>query len=155
ARLAAALLPPHPLTGHKTVSVGPAQYLHRQALTRGLDGVLFYDRDGTVLETATANVFALLRGELLTPPAPPLALPGVMRAFCLERLRQWGVPVREQPFLLEELPEAEGAFLTSSLAGGVPVREVDGQAIPVGEKLRGLLRQLHLPVPESRAGREA
>ncbi len=150
AHLTTALLPAHPLTPHKTTSVGPAQVLHRQALAAGFDGVLFYDHQRVVRETATANIFAVFDGEVLTPPAPPLALPGVLRGYCMASLREQGWPVREAHFCLEELLACEGAFLTSSLSGIVPVRAIDGQPLPFPAELFRVFQRGNLPVPGNR-----
>lgn len=147
ARLTTALLPAHPLTGHKTTSTGPAQLLHRQALAAGFDGVLFYDHQELVRETATANIFAVFGKEVLTPPAPALALAGVVRGFCISYLQEAGWEVREARFPVARLFACDGAFLTSSLAGVVPVRAINHTPLPFSPELREVLHSAPIPAP--------
>lgn len=146
-RLTTAVLPANPLTGHKTTSVAPAQVFHRRALASGYDGVVFLDADGCLRETATANLFVVFRAEIVTPPAPQRALPGVIRSWCLQSLAQAGWAVREGDVTLPQLLAADGAFCTSSLAGLVPVRAVDGVPLPFPGTLRQFMRGQGLPVP--------
>lgn len=145
--LTTAFLPANPVTGHKTTSAGPAQLLHRRALAAGFDGVLFYDHQGQVRETATANIFAVFGKEVLTPPAPPLALPGVVRAWCLSSLRELGWDVGEAPWPLTRLWAGDGAFCTSSLSGVVPVRAIDHRPLPLPSELLEVLHGGGIPAP--------
>lgn len=147
AHLTTAFLPANPLTGHKTTSVGAAQLLHRQALAAGFDGVLFFDHQDLVRETATANIFAVFGNEVFTPPAPSLALPGVVRRWCISYLQEVGWRVVEARFSLERLFASDGAFLTSSLAGVVPVRAIDHRLLPFPPALREVLQNPRVPAP--------
>jgi len=70
---------------------------------------LICDADGTVLEASSANVWALIDGELVTPPADGRILPGITRAWLLEA----GVG-REAAFTLEQ---AQTLVVTSSIRG--------------------------------------
>lgn len=149
-RVTTAALPATPMTGHKTTSVGPAQLLHRQALAAGFDGVVFYDHQGQVRETATANIFAVFGGEVVTPPAPPSALPGVVRAWCLSYLRELGWEVREACLPLARLLACDGAFLTSSLAGIVPVRAIEDKVLPFATDIFHAFKKGPVPVPGHR-----
>ena len=72
---------------------------------------LVCDLDGTVLESATANLWILKDGELLTPPADGRILPGTTRARLLESARA----TRESELTLDDLETAEAIVLTSSI----------------------------------------
>jgi branched-subunit amino acid aminotransferase/4-amino-4-deoxychorismate lyase len=72
---------------------------------------LVTDLDGAVLETATANVWILRGGELLTPPDDGRLLPGTTRA----RLLHSAHPAREAELTLADLEAAEAIVLTSSI----------------------------------------
>lgn len=146
-RLTTAVLPAGPLTGHKTTSVAPAQVLHRRALASGYDGVVFLDADSCLRETATANIFVVFGREVVTPPVPQRALPGVMRSWCRESLARAGWAVREGDLTVPELLAADGAFCTSSLAGLVPVRSVDEKTLAFPAELLAFLQGSNPPVP--------
>jgi len=98
--------------------------------------------DGTLLEGSISNIFLLLDGMLLTPPAGNLVLPGVTRARVLQAARQLGLPTREQPLHPDHLARAEEVFLTSSLFGLLPVTEIGDHKLaagPVARRIRQLL----------------
>jgi branched-subunit amino acid aminotransferase/4-amino-4-deoxychorismate lyase len=82
--------------------------------------------DGDVAEADSANLFAVVEGDLLTPPLDRGVLPGVTRARCLEALP--GV-AREGRIARDALARASEVFLTSSLDGVTPVVAVDGRAL--------------------------
>ncbi len=79
---------------------------------------LFVDDDGLVLETATANVWVVEGGALLTPPADGRILPGVTRADVLATRSG----AREEPITLERLRRAPAVFVSSSLGPWRPAR---------------------------------
>jgi para-aminobenzoate synthetase / 4-amino-4-deoxychorismate lyase len=107
---------------------------------------LLVERDGRVLETARANVFALGRdGVLRTPPADGAILPGVTRAAAIALARERGIDVREEPLSLDALRAARELFATGSVRGVEPVRSIDGVAIrgdgAVGRAIADALRR--------------
>ncbi|THE17159.1 bifunctional aminodeoxychorismate synthase component I/aminodeoxychorismate lyase, partial [Kocuria rosea] len=87
---------------------------------------LLVDADGMLLETGRANVFVVVDGAVLTPPADGRILPGVVRARVLAALRAAGTDVRERPVAWAELVRATEVFVTNSVAGVHPVGAVDG-----------------------------
>jgi para-aminobenzoate synthetase/4-amino-4-deoxychorismate lyase len=156
-RVTATALPPDPVPPWRLVPVrlpgglGGHKWADRRVLahepepglwSRSCDPLLV-DADGTVLETGRANVFAVLGGTVLTPPADGRILPGVVRARALEALRRTGTDVHERPLRLEELAAATEVFVTNSVVGAHPVGAVDGIGRwapgPVLDSLRRLL----------------
>jgi para-aminobenzoate synthetase / 4-amino-4-deoxychorismate lyase len=109
--------------------------------------LLIADRDGEVLETDRANVFAVIDGVLVTPPADGRILPGVTRAAVLRLAARDGGPVREEPISTARLLAASEVFVTNSVAGLVPARSLDQPAAtwpnwasgPVAGRLRAAL----------------
>lgn len=155
-RVTATALPPDPVPPWRLVPVrlpgglGGHKWADRRALahepepglwSRSCDPLLV-DADGTVLETGRANVFAVLAGSVLTPPADGRILPGVVRARALEALRRAGTDVHERPLRLEELPAATEVFVTNSVAGVHPVGSVDGVGRWAPGPALGALRRL-------------
>ncbi|MFE7629797.1 bifunctional anthranilate synthase component I family protein/class IV aminotransferase [Kocuria sp. NPDC057446] len=103
---------------------------------------LLVDADGTLLETGRANVFVVVDGAVLTPPADGRILPGVVRARVLAALRAAGADVRERPVRWEELARATEVFVTNSVAGVHPVGAVDGAGRWEPGPVLGSLRRL-------------
>ena len=110
----------------KAVSYLVAVTAKRQARARGADEALLTDVDGRVLEGASSNVFAVVGGALVTPPAQAGLLMGVTRGVVLELARAEGLRVEERALGVEELRAAQEAFLTSTTRELVPLVEVDG-----------------------------
>jgi branched-chain amino acid aminotransferase len=103
-----------------------------EARSRGADEALLLNAAGLVAEAAVANVFAVRRGELLTPPATDGALEGITRATVLDLAPALGIPARERSLGRFDLLAAEECFLTGSGAGLVGVRSLDGRPIGAG-----------------------
>jgi branched-chain amino acid aminotransferase len=102
------------------------------------------DADGTVAEGSTSNIFAVVAGEVRTPPKEVGILDGITRAKVFELCRESGIPLRETRFRPEELRASDEAFITSATRGILPVTRVDegpvgaGVPGPVTRKLMAL-----------------
>ncbi|MCR4425954.1 MAG: aminotransferase class IV [Firmicutes bacterium] len=99
-------------------------------------GVLAFARrgdqvPGNISEGASANVFVVDRGEIVTPPKENI-LPGVTRALAIDLARGLGLRVTESPIATGDLLTADEMFLTSTIGEIMPVVQVDGQAIGDG-----------------------
>jgi branched-subunit amino acid aminotransferase/4-amino-4-deoxychorismate lyase len=110
----------------------------------GVDEVFWLGRDGTITEATRSNVFAVVAGELLTPPDDGRILAGVTRAALMEAAKDAGLVVREA--LLLPSADFEELYASSTLKDLAPVIEMDGRALPglgpVGARLQGAFRAL-------------
>jgi para-aminobenzoate synthetase / 4-amino-4-deoxychorismate lyase len=117
-----------------------------QALERALGAprmALLVDARGDVLEASRANLFTVAEGALITPPLDERILPGVARGRALEAARSLGVAVREEPLPLKRLIASREAFLTGSVRGLEPVRELDeARLAPPGQLALELAAQM-------------
>ena len=115
---------------------GEHKYADRDLLARAEASVgpgsapLLVLADGEVLEASRANLFIVRAGALLTPPLEGSILPGVARAAVIEEAAEIGVALREETLTLDDLRAADEVFLTGSLRGVEPIREIDGEPIP-------------------------
>jgi 4-amino-4-deoxychorismate lyase len=126
------------LGGVKSTSYAVNMAAASEARRRGADDAVFLARGGIVLEAPTSNVWWRCGRTLYTPALELGILPGVTRAVLLERAREADYEVREGRFPLAELARAEEAFTSSSVREVMPVRELDGEAVPLGPAARGL-----------------
>jgi len=118
----------------KTGNYLPSVQALRQALAAGDDDAIFCTPTGGVAEGATSNVFAVIGGELRTPPLSEGLLSGITRALILGLGRGLGIPVREAPISPDELRAADEVMLTSSVRGPIAVTTLDGRPVgPGGE----------------------
>jgi branched-subunit amino acid aminotransferase/4-amino-4-deoxychorismate lyase len=136
-----------PHAGVKTTS----HLLYRRALAEarqaGADAALLLDLDGVVREGDHANVFVGRGGRVATPPAPARCLPGVVRSWCLGALAASGVVAEERELRLDEVMTADEVWMTSSLAGVVPVRAIGDRPLPGRGGLVRLLERCGVPAP--------
>lgn len=95
---------------------------------------LLCDNAGRVVSATAANLFAVIDGMLVTPALDRCGVAGVARAEILAS--RPGTQVR--PIALEALAGADELFLSSSVRGILPVRELDGQAWAVGPVTRAV-----------------
>jgi para-aminobenzoate synthetase/4-amino-4-deoxychorismate lyase len=90
--------------------------------------LLLIDETGELLETDRANVFAVIGGVLLTPPADGRLLPGTARAAALRAARDRGMLIGQKPLTLDELTEATEVFVTNAVVGAAPVAAIGDRA---------------------------
>jgi para-aminobenzoate synthetase/4-amino-4-deoxychorismate lyase len=114
---------------------------------------LILDR-GEALEATRANVFAVRDGALFTPPLDGRVLPGTTRAAVLEIAAEVELEVSETALCGEELLEADEVFLTGSVRGVEPARELDGAELGRGEVAPLLASRLAQRWRQTRTGRQ-
>ena len=97
-------------------------------------------RGSRVTECAHSNISILKDGVLRTAPTDELILPGITRKHLLALAKENGIPVKEEPFSMVELMNADEVIVTSSSALCMMVESIDG--IPVGGRDRARLKLL-------------
>ena len=105
----------------------------REARRAGVDDALFLNEKGLLAEASTSNIFLVTNGVLKTPGLDSGLLPGITREVILELASGLGIRAIEQDTGLDELYQAEEAFLTNSMVEIMPLVEVDGKAINSGK----------------------
>jgi branched-chain amino acid aminotransferase group I len=104
------------------------------ARAAGYDEAIFLNEQGYLAEGSTTNVFLVSRGELITPCFESGVLPGITRAAVLQMARTSNIKATERWVQLNELVEAEEAFLTNSILELVPLVSVEGRTIGTGKR---------------------
>ena len=130
--------PPTRSSTLKTTSRADYVYARLEARRAGADDALFLTIDGHLSEGTTANIFLVRRSptdgaaELATPSLDCAILPGTTRSWLLA----WGARVGLRPVEgrldRDDLAGADEAFLSSSVAGVLPVTRFEGAAIGEG-----------------------
>lgn len=91
---------------------------------------LLYHNNGKVRECPRANIFIVKGNEVITPNTDILR--GITRSKILS-IKLDGISIKEQDFTLEELANADEAFISSSTKNILPVLSLDGKAIGDGK----------------------
>jgi branched-chain amino acid aminotransferase len=105
----------------------------REAQAKKAAEPLMLNERGDVAEGASANVFIVADGALVTPPLNDGILPGVTRAVVLELAAKLGMPAVQRSIRVAILLAADEAFITSTLKEVMPIATVDGRAIGGGK----------------------
>jgi len=139
--------PENPLSGLKTTSRADYVFARVEAREAGADDAIFLTTDGFLSEGTSANLFLVRGDELATPSLACAILPGTTRDWILRWADGVGLRTNEAWLTTRELTEADEAFLSSSVAGILPVTRFATQPIGEGRPGRWTLR--------ARADREA
>ena len=110
-----------PFTYHKTFNYGDCILEKRRAMAAGIQEPVFLNTRGEIAEGATSNVFFVKEGQIIAPPLSCGMLPGIMRQYLYENYE-----IQEQIILPEQVAEFQEMFLTNSLLGIMPVRQLEG-----------------------------
>ena len=130
--------PRNPLVKLKTTSRAEYVYARLEARRAGADDALFLTIDGALSEATTANVFIVRRAagdealELATPSLECAILPGTTRSWLLDWAARNGLRPLEGRLSARDLAIADEAFLSSSVAGILPVTRFDGRSVGEG-----------------------
>jgi branched-chain amino acid aminotransferase len=133
--------PENPLSALKTTSRADYVYARIEARTAGADDALFLTIDGFLSEATSANLFVVRAAgvgaapELATPSLACAILPGTTRDWILRWGAAAGLMPQEGWLTTRDLAEADEAFLSSSVAGILPVTRFAGE--PIGTGLPG------------------
>ncbi len=129
--------PQNPLATLKTTSRAEYVYARLEARRAGADDALFLTVDDHLSEGTSANLF-LVRdaptdgvAELATPSLDCAILPGTTRSWLLGWAADAGLRPFEGRLGRDDLARAREAFLSSSVAGILPVTRFEGA--PIGD----------------------
>jgi branched-chain amino acid aminotransferase len=126
--------PRNPLAALKTTSRAEYVYARLEARRAGADDALFLTIDDHLSEGTSANIFLVRRGaELATPSLDCAILPGTTRSWLLSWAAEVGLTPVEGRLTRADLATADEAFLSSSVAGILPVTRFDGAPIGDGQ----------------------
>ena len=134
--------PLNPLEGHKTLSYWARLRSLRQAASAECGEAIWLSVTNHLASGAISNLFLVKDGELLTPivrgeegegELPSPVLPGVTREAIGELAEARGIAVHRKLLSIDDLLDADEAFLTNSGWGVLPAVKVEKTPIGEGE----------------------
>jgi branched-chain amino acid aminotransferase len=99
-----------------------------EAYARGGNTVVLTDGCGHVTEGPGFNIFKVAGNGIATPRDN--ILDGITRNVVIELARELGMGVEERLVECAELKNADELFITSTAGGIMPIRSLDGRALP-------------------------
>lgn len=124
--------PASPLAGVKSTSRADYVYARLEAARAGADDALFLTIDGLLSEGTTANVWTVVGRTLATPSRNEAILAGTTRTWLIAHAPALGLETVETAIRPDDLVAADEAFLSSSVAGIVPLTGYAGRPIGNG-----------------------
>ena len=129
-----------------------SQLIKMEAVRGGFAEGIALDAAGYVSEGSGENLFAVVKGRLVTPPLVSSVLPGITRDSVMALARKLGVTIEEKALPREMLYLADELFFTGTAAEITPIRSVDRQTggrrkarTGDGGAAEGLLRRDRVP----------
>lgn len=99
------------------------------AIEKGGDEALMLDPQGYISSCNATNFFWVRSGHVYTSTGD-FCFNGVTRAKVIALCHRHSLPITMGNFTLEQLVEAEEAFVTGTFGGLTPVRAIDGRLLP-------------------------
>jgi branched-chain amino acid aminotransferase len=117
-----------------------------EAVQAGADEALMLDQHGFVSSCNATNVFFVRDGQVFTSTGVA-CFNGITRGNVIDLCVANAIPIRLADFTLDAAHEADEAFLTGTMGGIIPVRQIDRQLLPacpgpITQRLRGLYAAL-------------
>lgn len=122
----------------KTLNLLPNVMAKQHALDQGAQEVILH-RNGTVTECSASNIMIVSNGVLRTHPANHLILHGITRDVVLRLASELNIPVKEEPFTLDDLRSADEVFITGTTTEITPIVSINKE--PVGQGTRGAITE--------------
>ena len=126
----------------KTTSRLIFELAFKQAKSGGFDEGLILNSSGYICEGTRSNIFIIKGKTLFTPSLSCACLDGITRRAILDLSLKFKVDFKEGLFTIQDLYNADEAFLTNSLMGVMPLAIVEKEKIGSGR--RGLLTAFFL-----------
>jgi branched-chain amino acid aminotransferase len=137
-----------PLAGVKSISWLDNVWTVAEAQKEGFHEAVLLNERGEVSECTSANIFAVKKDKVFTPPLNSGCLEGVTRGILMEIAPEAGISFVEQTLRPEDLYSADEVFITSTNRSLLTISEIAGHKIatapgPVSLQLNELF-SMHL-----------
>ena len=100
-----------------------------EAIDLGADEALMLDPHGNVASCNATNFFWVKGGTVFTS-GDRYCFNGITRGNVIAACRAGAAPLEQGDFALSRVADADEAFVTGTMGGVSPVREIDGRALP-------------------------
>lgn len=121
-----------PVSAIKSLNYLDSLLARREAKLAGADEAILLNEQGFLAEASTSNIFLASGDTLLTPSDDSGILPGITREAVLEIACSSGMKTMVRKVALEDLHQADEAFVTNSLIEIMPLTRVSSQVIGSG-----------------------
>jgi branched-subunit amino acid aminotransferase/4-amino-4-deoxychorismate lyase len=117
---------------HKTISRLFYEFAFQQAKQKGYDESIVLNNRGYITECSRSNIFFIKDKQLFTPSLSSGCLAGITRRVVFDLAKKYNIKIYEGNLTLQDLYEADEAFLTNSLLGIMPLAWVERHRLARG-----------------------
>lgn len=138
----------------KSCNYLPNVMMKKEAVDRGLDFTVSFDRDGFLTESSTENIVIVDSLGVLVQPELRNILKGTTMTRALELARLQGLPVAHRNLTEKDLMEAREVMMIGTTLDVLPVTEYEGKPLAkgqVGETSRKLKALIEAEFPKGLA----
>ena len=105
----------------------------KEAADAGAYEALMIDQDGNITEGGATSFFIVKAAQVFTRPLSNEILPGITRGALLKLVEASDIKLVQQRFQIEDVYQADEAFITGASSYVLPVVSVDGNNIGSGK----------------------
>jgi D-alanine transaminase len=117
----------------KTLNLLPPVLAKQKAIENGCDEAWMLDSEGFITEGSSSNAWILIKNKLITTPASNSILKGITRLSLIKALKKKKINLVEKKFNINDIKNADEAFITSATQFVMPVVKVDNIKIGKGK----------------------
>jgi D-alanine transaminase len=117
----------------KSIALLPNIMAKQEARDVGAFEAWFVNEDGFVTEGSSTNAWIIRDDTVITHPVTNAILNGITRQVVIRLLEKEGLQLKLRPFTLDEVKQADGAFMTSTTVCVTAVTSIDGVDIADGK----------------------
>ncbi len=114
-----------PLSQIKSCNYGDNILALTEAQQKDANEAILLNNKGLVTCASAGNIFAQIKGELITPPLSDGVLNGITRQLTIERHA-----AKIRSITAKELESADGIYITNSIKGVQPIATLNGKKLP-------------------------
>ena len=108
----------------------------------GVDEGLMFDPKGFV-STCNSTNFFIVKGEEVWTSTGEFCLNGVTRGAVIKICKNDNIKIFEKDFSIKDVYDADEAFVTGTFSGLIPVVEIDGFKLKIGNMTKTLSKLYH------------
>ncbi len=105
------------------------QLTYLEAKDKNFDEAVILNNRGYITEASRANLFFIKDKEIFTPSLECGCLEGITRKVIFDLAKKYNIKINEGRFTIKDLYESDGAFLTNSLIGVMPLASLERKNI--------------------------
>lgn len=99
---------------------------------------LVCDQNGYIVEGTMSNVFLFIDDQLVTPALDECGVAGIVRNWVIDKARASGLVVSEARVSVDMIFRASEVFVTNSVIGIWPVKQLETLSFKIGSVTRWL-----------------